>query len=211
MPFIIIPSLSIYASWSLTSLTDLLLNFSKGYHVHFPNVNFPYLPILYIKEVSYNVTLIARTIFSDLQYYKCPFVFFAKILLHASILSILHFTVYFASIPFLPGLVFCLTLYRMSSHSSAPLPLIQSVTSRNNVLDQRLHVQLFYSILLHNNSLRKPYSWMYYFVEVSGHILESSPTWGFHVQCLHYKPVSTTFAQGGWGGGGKSVSRGDFE
>ncbi len=32
----------------------------------------------------------------------------------------------------------------------------------------------------------KPNSWTYSFVEVSGHTLESSQTWGFCIQCLHY-------------------------
>jgi hypothetical protein len=35
----------------------------------------------------------------------------------------------------------------------------------------------------------KPNSWTYNFVEVSGHNLESSQTWDFRIQCLHYKPV----------------------
>ncbi len=34
------------------------------------------------------------------------------------------------------------------------------------------------------NSIQKPNSWTYNFVEVSGHNLESSKTWGFHIQCL---------------------------
>ncbi len=40
---------------------------------------------------------------------------------------------------------------------------------------------------------QKPNSWTYKFVEVSEHNLESSQTWGFHIQCLHYKPVSNHF------------------
>ncbi len=44
---------------------------------------------------------------------------------------------------------------------------------------------------------QKPNSWTYNFVEVSGHNLESSQTWGFPIQCLP-----------GWV---KSVSRGDCE
>jgi hypothetical protein len=43
----------------------------------------------------------------------------------------------------------------------------------------------------------KPNSWTYNFVEVSGHYHESSRTWGFHIQCLHYKPVSNHFWLGG--------------
>ncbi len=39
------------------------------------------------------------------------------------------------------------------------------------------------------------------FVEVSWHNLQSSKTWGFRVQCLHYKPVSNHFFSGGGGGG----------
>ncbi len=43
------------------------------------------------------------------------------------------------------------------------------------------------------------------FIEVSGHNLESSQTWGFRIQCLHYKPVSNHCCPGG-GGGVKSES-----
>ncbi len=39
--------------------------------------------------------------------------------------------------------------------------------------------------------------------------LESSQTLGFHLQCLHYKPVSNHFCSKG--GGVKTVSRGDCE
>ncbi len=42
------------------------------------------------------------------------------------------------------------------------------------------------------------------FREVSGHNLESSQTWGFRIQSLHYKTVSNHFFGLG-GGGGKSV------
>jgi hypothetical protein len=50
-------------------------------------------------------------------------------------------------------------------------------------------------------------------VEVSGHNLESSKILGFVIPCLHYKPVSTTFARGEGGGGMgvKSVNKGDCE
>ncbi len=58
-----------------------------------------------------------------------------------------------------------------------------------------------------------PNSWMYCvfnIVDVSGHNLESSQTWGFQIQCLHYKPVSNYFCSMGRGGCGiKFVSRGD--
>jgi hypothetical protein len=37
------------------------------------------------------------------------------------------------------------------------------------------------------------------FVEVSGHNLESSQTWGFRIQWLHDKPASNHFVQGGGG------------
>ncbi len=47
---------------------------------------------------------------------------------------------------------------------------------------------------------RRPISWTYTFVVVSWHNLESSRTWGLRIQCLHYKPVQTTFARGGGGG-----------
>ncbi len=43
------------------------------------------------------------------------------------------------------------------------------------------------------------------------HNLESSHTWGFPVQCLHYKPVSNHFFSGGGGDGVESISRGDCE
>ncbi len=59
--------------------------------------------------------------------------------------------------------------------------------------------------------LQKPNSWTHNFVEISGHKIESSQTWGFHIQCFHCKPVSThIFTKGGWGGGVKSISRGDW-
>jgi len=55
------------------------------------------------------------------------------------------------------------------------------------------------------SSYRKTNSWTHSFVQVSGQNLESSQTWGFQVQCLHYKPVSNHFAPGGGGGGGEIV------
>ncbi len=59
---------------------------------------------------------------------------------------------------------------------------------------------------LQEKKVLKPSSWTCNFVEVSGHNLESSQTWGFQRQCLHYKPAfQITFAQGR--GGLKSVSR----
>ena len=54
-------------------------------------------------------------------------------------------------------------------------------------------------------AILKSNSWVYNFVEVSGHNPESSQTWGFHI--LHYKPVSNHFCSRG---GVKSV-RGDCE
>ncbi len=45
----------------------------------------------------------------------------------------------------------------------------------------------------------KPNSWTHNLVEVSGHNLESSQTWGFHIQCLHYKLVSHHFCSRGGG------------
>ncbi len=39
----------------------------------------------------------------------------------------------------------------------------------------------------------KSNSWKYNFVEISGHNLESSQTWCFRTQCLHYKVVSNHF------------------
>ncbi len=50
------------------------------------------------------------------------------------------------------------------------------------------------------SNVLKPTSWTYDFVKVSGHNIESSQTWGFRIQYLHYKPVSTTIAHGGGGG-----------
>jgi hypothetical protein len=47
-----------------------------------------------------------------------------------------------------------------------------------------------------------------FFVEVSGHNLESVQTLDFRTQCLHYIPVSNHFFLGG-GGGVKSISRDD--
>ncbi len=50
----------------------------------------------------------------------------------------------------------------------------------------------------------KPNSWTYNFVEISGHnLLESSQTWGFRIQCLHYKPVANNFCLSGGGGWGE--------
>ncbi len=54
---------------------------------------------------------------------------------------------------------------------------------------------------------QEPNSWTYNFVEVSGHNLEISETWGFRKHCLHYKPVSNHFCWGGGGGVVKSVIR----
>ncbi len=52
---------------------------------------------------------------------------------------------------------------------------------------------------------QKPNSWTYNFVEVSGHYLESSQTWGFRIQCLHYKPAVSRRR------GVKSIIRSDYE
>ncbi len=41
--------------------------------------------------------------------------------------------------------------------------------------------------------IQKPNSWTYNLVKGSGHNFESSQTWGFCVQCLHYKPASNRF------------------
>ncbi len=41
--------------------------------------------------------------------------------------------------------------------------------------------------------VQKPNSWTYNFVEVSEHYPKSSQTWGFRIQCLHYKPESNHF------------------
>jgi hypothetical protein len=42
-------------------------------------------------------------------------------------------------------------------------------------------------------SLQKPNSWTYYFVEVSGHNLESSQTWGFCTDILNHREVGMVF------------------
>ncbi len=55
----------------------------------------------------------------------------------------------------------------------------------------------------------KPNSWTYNFVNVSGHNVESSQTWGFRMQCLYYTPFSIHFCSRGVGV--KSFSRGDCE
>ncbi len=52
-------------------------------------------------------------------------------------------------------------------------------------------------------SVLKPNSWSYNFVEVSGHNLDSSQTWGVHIQCLHYKPFKPLLL--GRGGGGNLI------
>jgi hypothetical protein len=52
----------------------------------------------------------------------------------------------------------------------------------------------------HTHKHLKSNSWTYDFLQVSGHNLESSQTWGFHIQCFHYKPVSNHFCSS-WGGG----------
>ncbi len=54
-------------------------------------------------------------------------------------------------------------------------------------------------------SAQRPNSWTYNFVEVSGHKLERSQTWGFLIQCLHYRPVSNHFWPPGVGGGGNPL------
>ncbi len=46
---------------------------------------------------------------------------------------------------------------------------------------------------------QKPNSWTFNFVEVSVHNLESSQTWGFRIQCFHYKPVPNHFFSRGGG------------
>ncbi len=51
--------------------------------------------------------------------------------------------------------------------------------------------------------VQKPNLWTDNFVGVSEHNLESSQTWGFRIQCLHYKLVSNNFCSRGGGGGSK--------
>ncbi len=43
-------------------------------------------------------------------------------------------------------------------------------------------------------------SWTYNFVKFSRHNHECSQTWGFRLQCLHYKPVLNLFRSRGRGG-----------
>ncbi len=50
-------------------------------------------------------------------------------------------------------------------------------------------------------TVQKPNSWTYNFVEVFRHNLESSQTWGFRIQCLHYEPDSPLLLKAGGGGG----------
>ncbi len=110
----------------------------------------------------------------------------------------------------IPNLPFSLAWY-----SVFPVLLCFSVYYRlkhNNLSNRYRHIWVssymtkmsshftFFSILQKTNS------WTYNFVEVSGHILESSQTWGFRIQYLHYKPL---LLNGVWGV--KSVSRGDCE
>ncbi len=56
--------------------------------------------------------------------------------------------------------------------------------------------------------VQKPNSCTYNFVEVSGHNLESSQTWGFRIQCLHHKPISNHFC---WGEGAEVVVGGEWD
>ncbi len=44
----------------------------------------------------------------------------------------------------------------------------------------------------------KPNSWTYYFVKISQHNFESSQTWGFRIQCWHYKLDSNHFCSVEW-------------
>ncbi len=58
------------------------------------------------------------------------------------------------------------------------------------------------------NTARSRKLWTYNFVEVSGLNLDCPQTWGFQIQCLHYKPVSNHFySMGGRGGGGGGWNR----
>ncbi len=55
------------------------------------------------------------------------------------------------------------------------------------------HFAIAVQTVKYKNTVLKPNSWTYNFVEASGHNLESSPTWGFCIKCLHYKPVLNHF------------------
>ncbi len=86
------------------------------------------------------------------------------------------------------------------------MPFFVYAESRPHWLCRMFNLQETYRI-----PIQKQNSWSYNFVEVSGHNPVSSQTWGFHIKCLHNKPVfQTTFTL--WGGGGvKSVILGDCE
>ncbi len=107
---------------------------------------------------------------------------------------------------------FCPCKYVPNNPSSFPPPAVHPKTSQE------------YQSSVPDWLCLKPNSWTYNFIEVSGHNLESSQTWGFRIQCLHYKPVSIHFCWGEkwgkicsrgdlWGGGGglKSANRGNCE
>ncbi len=84
-------------------------------------------------------------------------------------------------------------------HPSAPQIQTRCIFLKGKVSQDKLHIgfllrhRLTYSRIYSNWSLsgesvagQKPNSWMYNFVEDSGHNL----TWSFGIKCLHYKPVS---------------------
>ena len=74
---------------------------------------------------------------------------------------------------------------------SLAVSLIKLVTHKSwfsSIEKKQSHNRIFH--------LLKPNSWTYNFVEVSGHNFESSQTWGFRIQRLHYKPVSEHFCSG---------------
>ncbi len=109
----------------------------------------------------------------------------------------------------------CPTTVKILTHliSRYQLPWSPEFVMQNiHTVQQKVTINIFQSLQLIRDvfncffvTIQKLNSWTNNFVEVSWHNLESSQTWGFHTQCLHYKPVSnTTFARGG-GGGGKSV------
>ncbi len=84
---------------------------------------------------------------------------------------------------------------------SIPGPLI--IRSTNTVRAQSLEVlSLNMRFTVYFNPNYYPWisrSWIHentIFVVVSGHNLESSQTWGFRIQCLHYNPVANHFWSG---------------
>ncbi len=98
------------------------------------------------------------------------------------------------------------TAARRTYHWATPHPtllkfMLHSSLRTLNIMPRNLNeiCTFMNSGSVHRN--QKSNSWTYNFVEVSWHNLKSFQTWGFHIQCLHYKAVSNHFCSR-WGGGG---------